>query len=283
MAAGLSTPVAPAAPFAVASKDFKQEFDLYLAQCGNFPHIQPCRGDTSAMYVNVLDGWRAVFTEPNLARIKAELPLLNLEELHDLPRLAETLNFAAQTVQPTPNDASIRTAVSAANALRRTAFSYLEVAILKGAVKPEEYEPLRKGRGPMDMLEDLTIATALLTRAREQLAGKLEVPQEFLDRCKKTVEELRGKIVPTSIAKDAPKAKGNGAAEIRDRLYTLLVQRHKGLRLAGYLLWGDEFDDHVPSLLGRQRHVRRNGNGNGKSNGDGDGPNQISDDQGDMK
>ncbi len=41
------------------------------------------------------------------------------------------------------------------------------------------------------------------------------------------------------------------AAELRDRLWTLLVKGHRDVRRAGFWLWADELATHVPPLQSR--------------------------------
>jgi hypothetical protein len=43
------------------------------------------------------------------------------------------------------------------------------------------------------------------------------------------------------------------AAEARDRLWSLLVKRHKDARKVAYWIWDDAFAEHVPGLLARHQ------------------------------
>lgn len=47
------------------------------------------------------------------------------------------------------------------------------------------------------------------------------------------------------------------AVKARDRLWTLLTQRHRDLRRVGMWLWADDVDEHVPPLQSRNLPARK--------------------------
>lgn len=69
---------------------------------------------------------------------------------------------------------------------------------------------------------------------------------------------LRERIHPSGAARRPRRTAAQRDAEnVRDRLWTVLVERYATIERAGGTLWGRQMPDHVPTLQGRYVPRRR--------------------------
>ncbi|HCF58766.1 MAG TPA: hypothetical protein DFS52_12350 [Myxococcales bacterium] len=239
-------------PKVEASIGFRFELEHYTEEARSIPKgsIRVCRVNTDVMAMNVRRGVNSISSPEIIARIHKELPLVNVESLLDLPRLSETVAHVARTVAPAGKSSKADDAYKRGVVLRRRLFDQIEVLICAGLVDADEFNPLRKGRGKVDLATDLIDAVALFARHAPELRGKISVTPEMLSEAESLGSHLREKSVPQA-AKNRPSDARSGAAETRDLLWTLLCLRHKDLRRVATWLWHKEADEMVPPLCSR--------------------------------
>jgi hypothetical protein len=79
--------------------------------------------------------------------------------------------------------------------------------------------------------------------------GKTAITTSQIDETATIGDQLLASLKPVRAKARVPEAV-RSAVSTRDRMWTLLVTRHRQqLRRAGYWLWLDDVDDHVPPLL----------------------------------
>jgi hypothetical protein len=238
--------------------DFRAEFDDYLPYAAAIPasEVRICRSNTDVMAVNVRIGVNSISEPEILDRIRRELPEVDIAELLDLPRLGETVARAARMVFPAPKPHNLEASEKRAAQLRKLLLGQIGILVESGLVKREELDALRKGRGKVNAANDLIDAAALFTQYGEQLEGKHPITPEQIKEAQTLGNLLREAVAPSAAIKPKSKARRQ-AAENRDRLWTLLSQRHQTLRRVAVWMWPKEADERVPPL-GSRVHRRKN-------------------------
>ena len=236
------------------SIDFKDEYEEYLALAAELPadEILVCRANTEVMAANIRQGIRSVDQPAIVERIRAELPTVDLDLLMDLPRLGDTVAHAARQAVPVSQPTGLLAVAKKANRVRHVLFAQLDALVAAKLVTREEYEPLRKGKGMVDLANDLIDAAAIFARHRARLEGKLAIEPELIAEGRELGEYLRKSVVPKSAGR-LKAGKKSASAERRDRLWTLLVRRYQELRRVAYWIWLDEADRYVPPLMSCRR------------------------------
>jgi hypothetical protein len=209
--------------------------------------VVPCRGDLPLALHNVQLGVDHVL--PNEARIKKELPAIDLDTLRGLPNLAAGLLYAADRVSRPPSKADISQKLLRLRKLREPMLLIAEGLAEWGILPAERVAAIRAGKGAIDAARD-GIALEALYREFEPL---LRNKHPFGESDLKEVAELGNQLV-RSITPDGGRHRLEAPSEetgVRDRLYTLLVRRHSELRKVGHYLYGDAMGEHVPPLSAR--------------------------------
>ncbi|MGI5863949.1 MAG: hypothetical protein ACOX6T_18100 [Myxococcales bacterium] len=234
--------------------DFAAEIAYFLAQAVDIDpkDIQVCRADTDLMAANIRRGLASITEKDVLERIRRELPTVDLAPLLELNRLGEALAFAARNVVPEPKSPELAEKKNRGYELRKVFFNQIETLIGTGDLRPDEYKKMRRGKGMLDVANDLIDCVALLERNEPVLGGKLSVNSKLLAEGFELGWLLRQSIEPSASPKSGSPKK-NESAEVRDRLWTLVKRRHRELRRIGAWMWPEDVDKRVPPLLARQR------------------------------
>ena len=251
-------PEANEAKSPVMSMDFKVELAHYLQAAAAIPEaeITTCRANTDLTASNIRIGVSSISEPGIIDRIRRELPTVEIEPLQDLRRLGETVAHAARQVTGPAKSLDKATALKQAIKVRRSLFKQIEVLVDAGILTAGDCGKMRKGRGSIDMANDLIDAAALLTRRASELENKLAIKPELIPQAQALGTYLRQTVTPNaSVRRPQPDSRSE-AAETRDRLWTLLLRRHKELRRVARWLWPDDADQRVPALLARQ-HKRK--------------------------
>jgi len=212
--------------------------------------ILPYRLDPVLALQNIQTGLKAL--EPQLATLRKALPQLDWSAVRDLPALAQAVTFAATQVVDKPAQlGELRTQLAEAALLRSLLLSTAGALVLAGVLPAPAVERIRRGSGAIDLASDLVGLAALYRKHPDSMAAQKLVTATQLDQAAQLGTELLSRLKPagTRVAKTP-----NGQPDVvaRDRLATLLWQRHGELRKAAYYLWGDDFERYVPSLQSRR-------------------------------
>lgn len=110
---------------------------------------------------------------------------------------------------------------------------------------------VHKGRGPQDTGRDLVVLAALFAEHAEKIRGKHPISAKELRRA----AELGAEVVTHARSAATPKdrkrvGEAKAAADLRDRVYTLLLRRFDTLGRAAGARWGLDAVERVPPLHG---------------------------------
>jgi hypothetical protein len=201
---------------------------------------------------NVQTGVDAVM--PLRVRIAHELPGVTFANVASLPELALAVQYAARQAEMAPSANEIASNLSAAHALRGTLLTIADGLSRAGLLPGAEIAKIKKGRGALDAAADCVELSELFSKHEKKIAGKHAATAQML----KSANEVGSYLLSTLKSSRAKEKKAvNGpAVEARDRLWSLLVQRHKDLRRIAYYIWDDSFNDHVPALLAHKRNPK---------------------------
>lgn len=215
--------------------------------------------DAALAIRNVGVGTQSVLAER--ARVREHLPRVNLDELRSLPTLMLAVRYAIlEASRPQASASEVVARLQVAHALRSTLLAIAEGLSAAGLVPARDIKAIRAGSGALDAAADCVALADLFTRYAKAIRGKHAATAQMLNGAREVGAYLLENVKPARAKKSI--GKGNGAAlEARDRLHTLLVQRHAVLRKVGYYLWGDAFDAHVPALLARRAAPTKRTNG----------------------
>jgi hypothetical protein len=209
--------------------------------------LETCRVDPALALHNVQLGVDSV--RPHAARLRKELPALKLEDLWSLADLAAGLIYAADRVSGPASKAEVTAKLVRLRRLREPMLIVAEALAMLGMLPSDRVAAIRAGKGPMDSARDGIALEALYREYAAKLAGK----HPFSDADFQEVAEL-GSFLVRAITPDGGRQRPEATSEaaiIRDRFYTLLVLRHAELRKAGFYLFGEAVDAHVPPLGSR--------------------------------
>lgn len=246
--AAVETPVSSAGRVKTAQEAFL--FFLPQAEKLGRAEILPYHLDSLLALQNIQTGLKAL--EPHLATLKTALPALAWAQVLDLPALAQAVTFAATQVVDKPAQlGEIRTALAEASTLRSLLLSTGGALALAGTLPAVSVEKIRRGRGAIDIASDLIELAALYRKYPSAMTTQKLVTTAHLDRAALLGTELLSRLKPAGTRVTAARS-GQADVLARDRLATLLWQRHGELRKAAYYLWGDDFERHVPALQSRR-------------------------------
>lgn len=208
--------------------------------------VRPLRADPALAYHNVSTGLDAVAPhEPALAKLP---PPFDLNAMKSLRRLALGVIYAtAQVDRSSPG--TIRNVFKRAADLRDV-FLSAAVALMKAGILPAaKVRKIVAGRGMRDMAQDCIDLAQLFRDHAADVKGKTAITKAQIDETAQVGEQLIASLKPGR-AKARVSDSVKNSVDTRDRMWTLLVLRHhEQLRRAGHWLWGDDIDEHVPSLL----------------------------------
>lgn len=224
-------------------------FNRFLGPAQELPdaQVKPLRGDPLQIYRNLVAGAEAVLAhEPGL---RATLPEVDWRTLHELPQLALALSFAASQVSKRSRGGHVAPLLAGASKLRRLMLAAADMLVLAGDLAASEVEKIRKGNGHSDLANDC-IDLVELFRRHDAARQRTVITPEILHEAQELGEELLGRL-PGAKDGAARKAPVGASVRLRDRMWTLLNNRHRELRRIGMWLFMDDVNQHVPNLLAR--------------------------------
>ncbi len=244
--------VAPPHPKEVVGSE--AAFQRYAEIAARIPdsEVGVYRLDPVLAYHNVQAGLTALM--PHREELKRALPLLDHGAIFDLEALAQAVIFAStQVVGKTRSDGEIKALIGEASRLRSLLLSTADALVLSGIFKAQVIAKIRSGAGPIDLARDCVELASLYGKTPQSMLCQRIVRSEQLLRASELGTILLGRLRPSTARRKATDDKDKTAVDRRDRLATLLWQRHRDLRRAAYYLWGDELDAQVPPLQARAK------------------------------
>ncbi|WP_245814364.1 hypothetical protein [Cystobacter ferrugineus] len=189
----------------------------------------------------------------------SELPHVNVADLSLLPRLVQGLAYAALRVEREREAASFgplfERAQQVRRRLRKAADALAEAQLLPDSDIDEVWLHERQ-----DVLDDCLSLVALFRRNAARIASRSPVTVIEVDAAEQLVGQLRTVLgQQTSVRQEEnPLFR---AIEMRDRFWTLLLQRYDMLWRCGAWLYGRAVAERVPPLPVRPALVRPNPGG----------------------
>jgi hypothetical protein len=213
------------------------------------------RTDATLIFHNVSDGLDSLGTMRE--RIAKELPLVRFELLAELPALALGLDYAVRQVKDAGARAELPSLLAEASELRDPMLAGA-VALAKAKLLPKgDVDRIFKGTGFRDRAKDCIDLSSLFRKHWANIEGKTAITLEQLARAAEVGTALLRILKPRG-AHRRRTAEQQAPAEQRDRLFTVIVQRHDQMRRIGVWLWGEaEVDEYIPALGSRKRTRRR--------------------------
>jgi hypothetical protein len=153
----------------------KKSFDAFLAEANLLPKekVAPLKVDVNLVFANVQQGILSV--QPQMIRLRSELPMLNVDGLMKLPMLAEALLYAhgeaVRHGQPVKR-AEMEAKLVELQTLRESMLLQAEVFALVGLIPEARVAQIRAGKGLFDAAQDGVALADLYGAYRGQIAGK---------------------------------------------------------------------------------------------------------------
>ncbi|MCK6587127.1 MAG: hypothetical protein HUU21_24270 [Polyangiaceae bacterium] len=208
--------------------------------------IRPLRADPALAYHNVDIGLQAVAPhEPALAKLPAPF---NLNAMKSLRHLALGVIYAAAQVDRS-SPGTIRKVFKRAAELRDVLLSAAVAAMKSGILPVAKVRKIIAGKGMRDMAQDCIDLAQLFRDHAADVKGKTAITKAQIDEAALIGDQLVASLKPGRAKARVPDSV-KSAVDTRDRMWTLLVTRHREqLRRAGAWLWVDDVDEYVPPLL----------------------------------
>jgi hypothetical protein len=235
--------------------------------------VQICRADVRIAAYNVKLGVESIFgsgedkaeREAKIKAIAEQLPKASTRKALELPEIARALVLTAQKVTPAVSTRDIEGKLAVVTELREPILRAAELLAGKGHLPADEVAKIRAGTGTYDQASDGVALALLFSRHEKNVAGKHPFPAEDFTKLREASEWLLDRLTPAG-AKKPPQGKREDE-DLRDRFWTLIVERHPELRVMGYVLFQEAFDDRVPRLQSRLAGARADDTGAGAGEG----------------
>lgn len=225
---------------------FAQSYEKLLAKAKALSavDVKPCRAPVAFAARNYCRGFAAV--APYEAKLRVEIHGISFDAVTEGVEVSEALLFAESKVGGASHD-EIAKKLERVRELREPMLGTVEILARLGVIPAERTAQIREGSGNFDTAQDGVDLHALFHEFGDLLRGKHPFPEDEIEEIGRLgawlVEHL-----PKLSDTGAPVG-GDDAENIRDRFWTLLVNRSVLLRKLGYYLFGDSFNDQTPPLL----------------------------------
>lgn len=213
---------------------------------------------------NAEDGYDAV--QEHREELEKDLPNARWDLIDAIPALALALAFvSARAARISKQTKRLADLIPRVWELRRMLLHAIGGGVLLGIIPEEDERNIRAGSGLTDAVKDLVALVALWEEYKSQLLGKCIVTQELADEAHALAKLVLPQLKQEgSLRQSTPDP--SEVEELRDRLWSLLVEYHEHLVRAGAWKWGTSVTSHVRPLLARQVKRRAaTGSGSGSA------------------
>ncbi|HVG58185.1 MAG TPA: hypothetical protein VNA24_06495 [Hyalangium sp.] len=225
----------------------KKAYDKFLsaARAIDSGLVEECRADVALAYHSAKRGLESLLSQDvPLSR----LPDIKMDELRTLPELAQGVVFAVLQWHHQLEAASFGPLFEQAQRLRRKLLKSADALAETGLLPEADAEAVRH-LSRHDVIGTCMAFSELLRRNEARVVGRSPLTVADLDEVDQTITQLRALLSPREGARGEPSLPSLvEAAQIRDRFWTLLKQRHDLLWRCGAWLYGREVDSRVPPL-----------------------------------
>lgn len=225
-------------------------FERFLPTAKAIPaeKIILCRADVALAHRNVAMGVGSVLALEDVVR--RELPFVDIAHIRSLPELSIGVVYAATQVDRFLPSKELTSLLSRARDLRSLLLMAAEALAQAKLFDAHVVAKIRAGRGDIDAAKDCIELAALFTKHADALRGKTHISRAQVKEAAAVGADLIALLKPSKLK--LPKQVQQEVAEARDhrdRLWTLLDERHDTLRRVGAYLFGlRSLDSKVPTL-----------------------------------
>lgn len=229
---------------------FAQKYTRILAWIEKHPIAadDPFRSDPMVVLANVNRGLNAL--RPHLATLRADTSV-NWDDVMATDDVAEALVFACdQVVEIKVTREEIDEKRAELQKLREPGLLILRGLALLDEVPLKRVEALEEGKGILDAGRDGIGIAALLREYAEPLAGKHPFNEKRLQKMETLGAWILRHVTPDGAVAVKPSEPSVSALR-RDTIWAELRRRHASMRLGGFKVFGEAFNDFVPPLGSR--------------------------------
>jgi hypothetical protein len=234
---------------------YRQLYDRYLLVAMAIPsqEVEVCRADPRVAFANVRIGVKAVCgTREQQDFVRKHLPEIPLDEVIELPDVARALLFSLGKVVPRrASPKEIEEKVKEISGPREQLLAQAELLAKRGKLDKDRIAQIRSGSGKYDMAKDGIDLVEVFTEAWDSIKGLHPFSREELTRLEEASEWLLENLTAEGARAETREKNKNDEADVRDRLWTLLVKRYPYVRKIGFYLYDDDLDAHTPKLQSR--------------------------------
>lgn len=212
--------------------------------------VKHCRADLDIVHHNLARGLEAVLAHED--HVRKALPEIDLDELRDVLDLSLALRIAASAARERQRSrGALPKMLAEARRLRKVLLLSAETLALTGILDGYVISKIRGGNGPFDTAMDCIELGEIYFANAEKIRGKSPVTDDDVRAISAIGQELQTRLTPMK-AERPPDPESLAAIELRDRLWTLLLQRHETLWKVGAYLFGFAVESRVPPLQTRK-------------------------------
>lgn len=243
-------------------KAVRTEGEMARQSCENFIQelreieardIIACRSDVKLALHNIVRGVNAVLAHE--ATIRHKLPTENIAQFRSLIELGQAIEYATRQVDRHAPPKDLKQLIARGREVRLILLTAAESLATVGIFPRHVVAKIRAGHGDIDAAGDCVELAALFAKNAAETRGKTPVTPELVREAAEVGSKLLTVLKPRrSRAPKEEQDEVRKARDVRDRLWTLLVQRHERLRRVGAYLFGvSKLESHVPSLQSGKR------------------------------
>ncbi len=238
---------APPGPGELSLTDAFERFKS-TAQLIATERVIVCKADLPLVYANARQGASAVLTLET--RVRAELPSIEVNLLREIPDIAGGLLHADALAVSSPavSRAEIDAQYQKLQTQRAPMLLVAQAFALKGLFPADRVDEIVRGNGMHNHALDGIQLSHLFASTPGVANMHPFSAQDVAD-----ASDAGHWILRNTMPDGSRRVKNADAGTaLRDRFWTLLVERHELLRRAGFFLFGEaEVDDRVPLLQSR--------------------------------
>ena len=208
------------------------------------------RTDATRAYHNAVAASEVVLAER--AAVDATGVRVKWSDVESLGDVGVALIQAAALVEGDGRTRGVLKALlTEATPLRRSILLSARALAAQSLLPESAVKAVHKGRGPQDTGRDLVVLASLFTEHAEKIRGKHPISTKAIRRVAELGAEIATHVRSAATPKDRKRVgEAKTAAELRDRVYTLLLRRFDTLGRAAGALWGLDAVNRVPALHG---------------------------------
>lgn len=239
----------------IESAGSEAAFERLRAEAEAIPaeRVIPFRADAVLAAHNAAAGLAVVTAQRDALAKDPSAPRPDWKRLSAVVDIASALVFAVERAsEDKRSNGSLSRDLKEAWELRQLLLGDARVQARKGVFKAGDVRRIERGSGSLDAAKDCIALAALYREHAAALRGRSAVTAAEVKRAAELGSDLTQRLKPKRMKRERTKTGEQlAAAQLRDRVWTLLVERYALIERLGGWLYGRDLDAHVPSLQGR--------------------------------